>query len=79
MCVCVCVYSRAVATGPLGGGDAATQGNCFVLLMNDDECEQVLCVSVCGCRSQVFKPGCCYKWASLQFFFNRASGQEPLS
>lgn len=45
--------------------DEATEANCFVVQLKNDEC--VFFESVCGWKSQVLQPGCCYKWLLLFF------------
>lgn len=65
MCVCVRAPSRAAVAGSPGCEDEAAEANCFVVLLRDDECE--FFASVCGWKSQVLKPGCCYKWLLLKF------------
>lgn len=61
VCFCVSFNAERLAAVPLGYEDKAMEGNCFVLLMNDDEYTRVLCACICWGKSQVFKACYCYK------------------
>lgn len=63
--MCVHAPSWVAVAGSPGCEDEATEANCFVVLLKDDECE--FFASVCGWKSQVLKPCCCYKGLLLQF------------